>query len=206
MQLVPSLGHLAIPVAPPPLPRILSAEERRLPIRQLDRSPASAMPIRVVDLLRAVDTARGRTARLAALIPESGLDWAPAPGAFTCGDIVRHLAATERFLFVEIATGGTSRYPGHDKRLAYGREGVLAYLDSLHEQSMALLETLDDDALDRRVTTPTGAQIPTWRWLQLMTEHEAHHRGQLYLMLRLLGVATPPLYGLTEEQLREKSG
>ena len=205
MQLVPSLGHLTIPVVPPSLPRILSKEERRLPARQLDRSPAPAMPIRVVDLLRAVDTARGRTARLAALIPESGLDWTPAPGAFTCADIVRHLAATERFTFVEIAMGGTSRYPGHDKRLAYGREGVLAYLDTLHEQSMALLRTLDDAALERRITTPTGAQIPTWRWLQLMTEHEAHHRGQLYLMLRLLGVPTPPLYGLTEEQLLEKS-
>ena len=40
---------------------------------------------------------------------------------------------------------------------------------------------------------------------ETMTEHEAHHRGQLYLMLRLLGVPTPPLYGLTEEQLLDKS-
>jgi uncharacterized damage-inducible protein DinB len=178
---------------------------RRLPARQLDRLQPSAMPIRVVDLLRAVDTARARTARLAALVPESSLDWAPAPGAYTCADLLRHLAATERFTFVEIAMGGRSRYPGHDRRLAYGKEGVLAYLDTMHEQSMALLRTLDEAALDRLVTTPTGAQIPTWRWLQLMTEHEAHHRGQLYLMLRLLGVPTPALYGLTEEQLLDKS-
>jgi uncharacterized damage-inducible protein DinB len=163
------------------------------------------MPIRVIDLLRAVDTARARTARLAALIPESALDWAPAPGAYSCADVLRHLAATERFTFVEIAMGRRSRYPGHDRRLAYGKEGVLAYLDTMHEQAMAVLRTLDETTLERLVTTPTGAQIPTWRWLQLMTEHEAHHRGQLYLMLRLLGVATPPLYGLTEEQLLEKS-
>jgi len=38
-----------------------------------------------------------------------------------------------------------------------------------------------------------------------MIEHEAHHRGQLYLMLGMIGVRTPPLYGLTEEQLRERS-
>ena len=205
MQLRPSLDHVTIP-APPPLPsHILNLQERRLPARRLDRSQPPAMPIRLVDLLRAVDTARGRTARLAALIPESALDWAPAPGAYTCADIVRHLAATERYMFVEIAVGGASRYPGHDRRLAYGKEGVLAYLDTLHEQSMILLRTLDEDALERRVTTPTGAQIPTWRWLQLMTEHESHHRGQLYLMLRLLGVETPPLFGLTEEQLLDKS-
>ena len=39
-----------------------------------------------------------------------------------------------------------------------------------------------------------------------MVEHEAHHRGQIYLMLGMLGVPTPPLYGLTEEQVRERSG
>jgi uncharacterized damage-inducible protein DinB len=38
-----------------------------------------------------------------------------------------------------------------------------------------------------------------------MIEHEIHHRGQLYLMLGMLGVKTPSLYGLTEEQLRERS-
>jgi uncharacterized damage-inducible protein DinB len=70
---------------------------------------------------------------------------------------------------------------------------------------MALLQTLDDDALERRVTTPAGAPIPTWRWLQLMVEHEAHHRGQLYLMLRLIGVPTPALFGMTEEQVLARS-
>ena len=163
------------------------------------------MPLRLSDLLRALDTARGRTIRLAQLIPDASLDWRPTPEAFSCADLARHLAATERFMFVEVAMGRRSTYPGHDRSLAYGKEGVLAYLDNMHRQSMAMLESLDDDALDRPVTTPSGAQLPTWRWLQLMTEHEAHHRGQMYLMLRLLGVATPPLFGLTEEQLLAKS-
>jgi uncharacterized damage-inducible protein DinB len=203
MLLSTSLDHLTLAYRGGPLPRMLR-KERRLPARQPGRR-LPAMSIRLVDLLRAFDTARGRTVRLAALIPDHALDWGPAPGAFTCADIVRHLAAAERFTFVEIAVGGASRYPGHDKALAYGKEGVLAYLDTLHDQSMALLQTLDDDALERRITTPAGAQIPTWRWLQLMAEHEAHHRGQLYLMLRLLGVATPPLFGMTEQQLRDRS-
>ena len=203
MYLATSLDHLTIKLHDVPPPHVFR-KRRRLPARDLAHKPP-AMSLRVVDLLRAFDTARGRTARLAALIPETALDWTPSPGAFTCADIVRHLAAAERFMFVEVALGGTSRYPGHDKGLAYGKEGVLAYLDTMHEQSMALLQKLDDRALERRITTPAGAQIPTWRWLQLMAEHEAHHRGQLYLMLRLLGVETPPLFGMTEEQLQERS-
>lgn len=196
MHFVPSLDHLTIPLPLPP-PCVLSPQGCRLPARRLDRPRPPAMSSRLVDLLRAFDTARGRTARLAARIPEAALDWAPTPEAFTCADIVRHLAAAERHLFVEVAVGGASRYPGHDKSLAYGREGVLAYLDAMHEQSMALLQRLDDDALERRVITPAGAPLPTWRWLQLMTEHEAHHRGQLDLMLRMIGVETPQLFGVT---------
>jgi uncharacterized damage-inducible protein DinB len=38
-----------------------------------------------------------------------------------------------------------------------------------------------------------------------MAEHEIHHRGQIYLMLGLLGIVTPPLYGLTSEEVRAHS-
>ena len=38
-----------------------------------------------------------------------------------------------------------------------------------------------------------------------MVEHEVHHRAQIYLMLGVLGVDTPPLYGLTEEEVKERS-
>jgi uncharacterized damage-inducible protein DinB len=38
-----------------------------------------------------------------------------------------------------------------------------------------------------------------------MLEHEAHHRGQLYFTLGLLGVPTPPIYGLSEPELRRAS-
>ena len=41
-------------------------------------------------------------------------------------------------------------------------------------------------------------------WLRSMTEHECHHRGEiLSLFLSMLDVPTPPLYGLTSEQVRE---
>ena len=36
-------------------------------------------------------------------------------------------------------------------------------------------------------------------------EHEIHHRGEIYVYLDMLGVKTPPLYGMTSEQVRELS-
>jgi uncharacterized damage-inducible protein DinB len=38
-----------------------------------------------------------------------------------------------------------------------------------------------------------------------MVEHEAHHRGQLYFTLGLLGVPTPPIFGLSEPELLARS-
>jgi uncharacterized damage-inducible protein DinB len=38
-----------------------------------------------------------------------------------------------------------------------------------------------------------------------MLEHEARHRGQLYLMLGLRGVARPPIYGLTTQEVQARS-
>jgi len=38
-----------------------------------------------------------------------------------------------------------------------------------------------------------------------MIEHEVHHRGQIYMYLGMLDVATPPIYGLTEEEVKRRS-
>jgi uncharacterized damage-inducible protein DinB len=36
-------------------------------------------------------------------------------------------------------------------------------------------------------------------------EHEVHHRAQIYVYLGMLGIATPPIYGLTSEEVTERS-
>jgi len=38
-----------------------------------------------------------------------------------------------------------------------------------------------------------------------MVEHEIHHRAELYIYLNMLGVKTPPMFGLTAEQVQERS-
>ena len=139
----------------------------------------------------------------------SDLDWAHGiphrDGAWTPGDLVRHLGSAERYMFAETARGNVSAYPGHGRDLADGYDAVIAYFDRTHAESLDIYRAMTPDALAGRCTTPAGTSITTWKWLRAMVEHEIHHRGQIYLMLGMLGVRTPPLYGLTEEQLRERS-
>jgi len=38
-----------------------------------------------------------------------------------------------------------------------------------------------------------------------MVEHEVNHRSQIYVYLGMLGIPTPALYGLTSEEVKERS-
>lgn len=151
------------------------------------------------------DGIRGRTRRAVLHIPPDRLEWAPAPGRWTFGDLVRHLAAIERWMFAENANRRPSRYPGHGRELADGFDAVVAYLDRMHAESVAALRPLTPDDLRSRCRTPAGSEITVWKWLRAMIEHEVHHRGQIHLMLGMIGVSAPPLYGLTEEEVHERS-
>jgi uncharacterized damage-inducible protein DinB len=148
---------------------------------------------------------RRRTDRVVMAIPDDRIEWRPAPGRFSLGDLVRHLATLERWMFAENVRGRPSRYPGHGRELADGGPAMRAWFTRLRAESLEIFRGLADDDLERPCVTPAGASLATWKWLRAMVEHEVHHRGQLYLMLGLLGVPTPPLFGLTSEEVHERS-
>jgi len=151
------------------------------------------------------ESVRRRTRAVAACVPEEQLEWSPGEGRFSAGDLIRHIAGTERWMWAENARLRPSRYPGHGPELASGRDAVLGYLDRLHAETVEILSGLGPDDLEARCTTVGGAEMRVWKWLRLMVEHEIHHRGQLYELLGALGVETPPLYGLTEPEVRDRS-
>jgi uncharacterized damage-inducible protein DinB len=148
---------------------------------------------------------RERTRRVAACIPAERIEWTYKPGAFTLGDLVRHIAVTERYIWAETVHDRPSAYVSHGRELADGRDAVLALLDRLHDESTSLFRALTPERLAGTCATPEGARLTTWKWLRMMPEHEIHHRGQIYTMLGLLDVPTPPLYGMTAQQVQDRS-
>jgi len=151
------------------------------------------------------DRIRERTMRVIACIPPDKIDWTYQAGKYTLGDIVRHLGATERWMFAENAQRKPSRYPGHGRELADGYDAAVAFIRRMHDESMVIFRSLSDADLEKKCMTPGGAELRVVKWLRSMIEHEIHHRGQIYIYLGMLNIPTPPLYGLTEEQVRERS-
>ena len=67
------------------------------------------------------------------------------------------------------------------------------------------IKKLGNDDLQRKCLTPGNAPITIWKWLRAMTEHEIHHRAQLYIYLNLLDIETPPMFGLSSEEIIQNS-
>jgi uncharacterized damage-inducible protein DinB len=70
---------------------------------------------------------------------------------------------------------------------------------------MDIFDRLTAADLERKCTTPGGASITVWKWLRAMVEHEVHHRAQIYVYLGMLEIPTPPIYGLTSEEVKARS-
>jgi uncharacterized damage-inducible protein DinB len=159
----------------------------------------------VGSFLEYFDKVYQRTLRVVRCIPADKVEWSFREGKFTLGDLVRHIAAIERYMFIETIQGKPSGYVGCGKDLADGLEEVVLFLERLHRESVEIISRLNADDLNRKCTTPEGTPITVWKWLRAMVEHEIHHRGQIYIYLAMLNVSTPPLYGLTSEQVKELS-
>jgi uncharacterized damage-inducible protein DinB len=154
------------------------------------------------DFIKYFESIRRRTLNYIRVVPADRLGWSPKEGEFTCADIIRHFAASER-MFVGVVINGCWNYEGHASDQQQGLDELLALLESTHSKAMSTLEQLSDQGLNEPRYGPKreGYPLKAWRWLMAMTEHEIHHRSQLAVYLSLMGVQPPHIFGLGMEDL-----
>jgi uncharacterized damage-inducible protein DinB len=164
------------------------------------------MEIRNIEsFLAYFETIRERTLRVLRAVPPEKLEWRHADDVFSCGDLARHIASVERYTFAENVLGRPSRYQGCGPELADGHGEVIAFMERMHHETVEMLKDLTPEDLAGKGLSPQGVPITAWKLLRAMVEHEVHHRGEMYVYLALLGVPRPPLYGVTEPELRRHS-
>jgi len=146
------------------------------------------------------ESIRRRTMNLLRALPPEQMDWAPRVGELTCGDIVRHLAASEQ-MFVGVVTEGRWRYAGHDRNLAATYATAIAHLEATHADALNALRAVNDAQLYEPRPALKGQPVKLWRWLMALVEHEVHHRSQLAAYLALMGAQPPQVFGLTIEEI-----
>ena len=153
------------------------------------------------ELAAAFRTVRNNTLKIAEEIPEDKFDFRVAPGVRTIGQTLAHVALAPGFQHHVHSNGIDDLKKVNFPELlqkVWAEEAkprtkaeTIAFVKSEGEKFASYLEGLSDGFLAERVTMPPGAEPATKSRFEMLLspkEHEMHHRGQLMLAQRVLGL------------------
>jgi uncharacterized damage-inducible protein DinB len=154
------------------------------------------------DLARAFRTVRRNTIKIAEEIPEDQYGFSPAPGVRTVRETLAHIVTgtpwtqqlhgVDHLSFVDFAYYGAAMAKAAEQEAALTTKPQI--LDALKQEEDAFgswLESLSDDFLAEPVGFPPPLQPSSksrFEMLLAVKEHEMHHRGQLMVIERMLGI------------------
>ncbi len=158
------------------------------------------------DLAASFRTVRRNTLTIAEEIPEDKYSYRAAEGTRTVAEILTHIALGGRFQEQINLVEKRSSMLGFDYMKFMGEIGteaakprtkadIITLLKEEGEKYAKAVDSLPDDFLGQSVTMPPGGTPPSrtrFDMLASVKEHEMHHRGQLMLIERMLGI-TPHL-------------
>ena len=145
------------------------------------------------------------TKKILERIPEPKMSWKPHEKSMTLGRLGMHIAELPRWVI---------RYLETDE-YDFGAAVYKPVIPDLHAQIMGEFESALADAVralsnstDDRLETQWKAlnkgqtifSLPRREAIQGGLHHLIHHRGQLSVYLRLLGVPLPGMYGPTADE------
>ena len=151
------------------------------------------------ELANAFRTVRKNTIRVAEDIPEDKYDFVAAPEVRTVGRMLTHVAISTR-IWEEVHKNGLTTLVDFDffgmmdkfnaeEAQPRTKAEIVELLKTEGEQFAAWLETVTPEFLEETVIEPDGRTAKT-RFERLLSakEHEMHHRAQLMLIERQLGI------------------
>lgn len=155
-----------------------------------DRAPS------VRDSFRNWDTVRLELEQVLASVDATAFEWKPAPheNVKSIGDLVRHLCDSESYWIERVIQG--KDWIRHKKEVWNDHEALLERWKILRRGTLQFLNNLSQSRLSDTKIDHRG-NLVTVEWiLWYVFQHEAHHRGQIYMILRL---RKPGRASLTEE-------
>ncbi len=142
------------------------------------------------------DDARDLLIQAVERLDDDHLDWRPPELPRSIRDILWHLAETESQWQSILGGRGESQEqqsaPPMDDALPLHE--ILHTMEDIHRRTQRILEEMSaDDVLATRVRMGTGPEF-TYHWaMAQIYEHEIHHRGQIFLLMRMQGLEPPEL-------------
>ena len=153
------------------------------------------------ELAEGFRTVRVNTIQIAQDIPADKYDFKAAPGVKSVGEMLAHLAISprwqsavhgERMTSIDVAFFGTRlAQAAAEEQALRTKEQIVAALQEEGDRFATFLAGLTTEVLSETVALPSAIQPSgktRFEMLLGVKEHEMHHRGQLMLIERMLGI------------------
>ena len=155
-------------------------------------------------LLPEFDTEIASTRKTLERVPADKWDWKPHEKSGTLGWLAGHVASLPHFTTTTIKTPkleiAGAEFPSVKKAA-----DLLPTLDSMAKEARAALAAVTDAQMKEIWTLTWNGNLvfsmPRYEVLRVSCfNHLVHHRGQLTMYFRLLGVPVPGLYGPSADE------
>ena len=169
------------------------------------------------ELAASFRTVRNNTIQIAEEIPEESYSFKPSPDSRSIGQTLAHIAMVTGFQTHvhqnQIDSLTKINFPDYlqkaraEEASLRTKAEIVAALRADGEQFAAYLESLPESVLSQSVAMMPGAQPAAKSRLEMLLsakEHEMHHRGQLMVMQRMLGL-TPHLTRQMQERMARQA-
>ncbi len=129
-----------------------------------------------VDLLATVDK-----------FNDDELTYLPFEGSWPVGQIILHIAECEDFWLHALVRQEIQQSVSYGLADYPGKPAIKTVLEAAHRRTKRFLDGLDEASLQQTYQIP-GGETFTLDWIIWhVLEHEVHHRGELSLILGMLG-------------------
>ena len=166
------------------------------------------------ELAQAFRTVRKNTIEIAEEIPEDKYSFSPAEGCRTVAETLVHIAVMTRVAMQIHATEHLTTLANFnffevmgklraEVKVPRTKAEVIKLLHSEGDKFGDFLDGVSEEFLAEQVAYPAGMEPPfksRFEMLMAGKEHEMHHRGQLMVIQRMLGI-TPHLTRLMEQRI-----
>lgn len=143
-------------------------------------------------------TVRKNTIQVAEDIPEEQYSYRAAPDTMSVAETLAHLAASPHWAHqchfvdqkVAVTMDDFGRWMGEVKQNSQAltsKAAIIAALKADGDAFAAGLEAMTDEQLAEKVALPMGGKT-RFEMLLGIKEHEMHHRAQLFLIERMIGI------------------
>jgi uncharacterized damage-inducible protein DinB len=144
------------------------------------------------------------TRKTLARVPDAKFAWAPHEKSMTAGRLAAHLADIPSWVAPTLQLSELD-IAGHKPRAFENTAAVLAHFDAGLAAAREILRDAPEGAWMEPWTLKSGGHaVMTMPRVAVMRSmilnHNIHHRGQMTVYLRLLGVPVPALYGPSADE------